>query len=378
MSATASLEARFSAGFGMRKSLLIGGLAAVALVAAGAWYLHRPQGPANTNVTLFQWEDYTDPAFLADYEKATGQKPQTAIFADEDEAFAKMRAGFKPDVMGPCYYEFPRWQEAGLLKPIDTSKLKNWNKISATLRSLPGIDAGNGKVWFVPHYWGNTSLTIRTDLAPEYAKSQSWEILFDPKYKGRVSVLDGVDDVIPFIGHMIGVDAYNMDEAGWQKIQAKLKELMPQLRFVSSDDTALAQGLASGELVAAMSWRTTFAGMHKEGKPVAYLEPKGGMFTYVCGLVMHADTKNEEKALALIDSSIGDAAARYSIETIGDEPANEAALKQVPDAVFENLRLSRDVDSFLKSGIFQRRLKDKEKLVNAWTEMRAGMAEAPK
>ena len=29
-------------------------------------------------------------------------------------------------------------------------------------------------------------------------------------------------------------------------------------------------------------------------------------------------------------------------------------------------------------GIFQRRLKDKEKLVNAWTEMRAGMAEAPK
>ena len=115
-----------------------------------------------------------------------------------------------------------------------------------------------------------------------------------------------------------------------------------------------------------------------EGKPVAYLEPKGGMFTYVCGLVMHADTKNEEKALALIDSAISDDAARYSIETIGDEPANEAALKEVPDAVFENLRLSRDVESFLKSGIFQRRLKDKEKLVNAWTELRAGVAEAPK
>ncbi len=51
-----------------------------------------------------------------------GEKPATTIFADEDEAFAKMRAGFKPDVMGPCYYEFPRWKEAGLLAPIDTSK----------------------------------------------------------------------------------------------------------------------------------------------------------------------------------------------------------------------------------------------------------------
>ena len=363
----------------MRLSVLATSIGIFAAAAVGGYFLWTPKGKApGGTVTLFQWEDYTGAAFLADYEKTYREKPQTAIFADEDEAFAKMRAGFKPDVMGPCYYEFPRWQEAGLLKPIDTSKLKNWNKISATLRNLPGIDAGNGKVWFVPHYWGNTSLTVRTDLAPEYAASNSWEILFDPKYKGRVSVLDGVDDVIPFIAHMIGVDAYNMDEAGWQKVQTKLKQLMPQLRFVSSDDTALAQSLASGELVAAMSWRTTFAGLHKEGTPVTYLEPKGGMFTYVCGLVMHADTKNEEKALALIDSSISDAAARHSIEDIGDEPANEAALKQVPDAVFANLRLSRDVESFLKSGIFQRRLKDKEKLVNAWTEMRAGVADAQK
>ena len=360
----------------MRKSLVWGGLAAIVAVAAAAFVLHRPGARPPGPVTLFQWEDYVDAAFLADYQRTMKEKPQTAIFADEDEAFAKMRAGFKPDVMGPCYYEFPRWKEAGLLRPIDTSKLTNWNKISATLRNLPGIDAGNGKVWFVPHYWGNTSVTIRTDLAPEYAKSQSWDILFDPKYKGRVSVLDGVDDVIPFIAHMIGVDAYNMSDADWQKVQAKLRQLLPQLRFVSSDDTALAQGLASGELVAAMSWRTTFAGLNKEGKPVAYLEPKGGMFTYVCGLVMHADA-NEEKALALIDSSLSDAAARHSIEDIGDEPANEVALKQVPDKVFENLRLSRDIDTFLKSGIFQRRLKDKEKLVNAWTEMRAGVAPAP-
>jgi len=362
----------------MRISLLVGGLAAAALAAAGFWLL-RPQSTAPGGpVTLFQWEDYTDDIYLADYRKAYGETPRTAIYADEDEAFAKMRAGFKPDVMGPCYYEFPRWQEAGLLKPIDIRKLKNWEKISPTLRALPGIDAGDGKVWFVPHYWGNTSITIRTDLAPEYAKSQSWDILFDPKYKGRVSVLDGVDDVVPFIARMIGVDAYTMDEAGWRRVEARLRALLPQLRFVSSDDTALAQGLASGELVAAMSWRTTFAGLVREGRPVAYLEPKGGMFTYVCGLTLHADTQNEEKALALIDSALSDAAARHSIEVIGDEPANEAALRQVPDKVFEELRLTRDVDTFLKSGIFQQRLKDKEKYVNAWTEMRAGVAGASK
>ena len=355
---------------GWASFLKIGGGVAAALIAGG---LLTSCSPPETQVTLFQWEDYVQPPFLAGYEARFGEKPATMIFADEDEAFAKMRAGFKPDVMGPCYYEFPRWREAGLLKPIDTARLKNWTKISPTLRNLPGISAGPGKVWFVPHYWGNTSLTIRTDLAPEYARSQSWDILFDPKYKGRVSVMDGVDDTVPFIARMIGVNAYTMNDADWSRVQGKLRELVGQLRFVSSDATALAQGLASGELVAAMSWRNTFAALNRENKPVAYLTPPGGIFTYVCGLVMHKDTKNEEKALALIDAGLDDAAAVHAITQIGDGPANVEAIAKVPDSVFEGLGMQRDLEAFLKSGIFQRRLANKDRLISAWTDIKSGV-----
>jgi spermidine/putrescine transport system substrate-binding protein len=314
-----------------------------------------------------------DPPFLAQYRAQYRETPNIAMFADEDSAFAKMRAGYKPDVMGPCYYEFPRWQEAGLLEPIDTTKLKNWSKISPTLQNLPGISAGAGRVWFVPHYWGNTSVTFRTDLAPEYVKRPSWNILFDPKYKGRVSVLEGVDDTVPFIARMIGVDAYAMTEDQWLKVQDKLRALVKQTRFISSDDTELVQGLASGEIVAAMSWRVTYSMLHRENRRVAYMNPPGGIFTYVCGLVMHRNPSDRAKSLALIDSSISDEAALYTIEHIGDEPSNEAVLRRVPNATFQNLGLTRDVDAFLKGGILQRRLKNKAEIVNAWTEIREGL-----
>jgi spermidine/putrescine transport system substrate-binding protein len=361
----------------MRRSWLACAAIAISALALaslpGAPRLTTAQAAAADTPTLFQWEDYADPPFLAEYRKTYSEAPKSAIFADEDEAFAKMRAGFKPDVMGPCYYEYPRWQEAGLLQPIDATKLKNWGKISPVLRNLPGISAGPGKVWFVPLYWGNTSVTYRTDLAPEYVGHESWNILFDPKYKGRVAVLEGVDDTVSFVAHMIGVDPYNMSPADWQKVQAKLRELVKQLRFVASDETSLAQGLASGELVAAMSWRVTYTTLKAQGKKVAYMNPAGGIFNYVCGLVMHKDAKSYEKASALIDSAISDHAADYMVNKIGDSPANSVQLAREPDAVLRSLGIPRDVDAFLKSGIFQRRLKNKDQIVNAWTEIRAGL-----
>ena len=139
----------------MRKTLVLAGMAMLALAGCG-----KKAGPP----TLFTWEDYRDAPFLAEYAKAFNETPGTVIFADEDEAFAKMQRGFKPDVMGPCYYEFPRWKEADLLQPIDTAKLKNWNKLSPTLRHLPGIDAGGTSMarLVLPHALGNAPICKRS------------------------------------------------------------------------------------------------------------------------------------------------------------------------------------------------------------------------
>ena len=82
---------------------------------------------------------------------------------------------------------------------------------------------------------------------------------------------------------------------------------------------------------------------------------------------------DEAKALALIDSGIAGDAAVFMVTKIGDEPANTEAMKQVPDAVFTTLGLTRDLDAFLKSGTFQKPLPNKDKIVAAWTEIKSGV-----
>src|SRR5262249_42122582 len=131
-------------------------LLAIIVVAAGAYfYLNKGQSTQTTTpgtgaagstaeastdeAMLFTWENWANPPFLGEYKEKHGKDPLSTIWADEDEAFAKMRAGFKPDVMAPCSYEFERWQEAGLIQPIDVRRLKYWKDIPDALKKIPGM-----------------------------------------------------------------------------------------------------------------------------------------------------------------------------------------------------------------------------------------------
>ncbi len=363
---------------------LIAILAIVVLGAAGYFFFmkSKPAGEqpgetapietASAEPLLFTWENWNDPPFLAEYKEKYGVEPQTAIYADEDEAFAKMRTGYKPDVMCPCSYELGRWQEAGLIQPIDVTKLKHWKDIPDYLKNIPGMMKSETEAWFIPQYWANTSVTYRTDLAPEYVGKESWKILFDPKYKGKVAALDGVDDTVTLIAKTWDIDPYNMTPEQWKTVQEKLREFVANARMITSDETALSQGLASGELVAAITWNQTPAALKREGKPVAFMKPPGGMFTYVCGLVLHAESKNVEKAYALIDSGIAPAAMKHQLEQLNNGPANVSVFADYTDDQLKEMGFIRDVKAFLESGTFQVRLKNKDEIVKFWAEIRGG------
>ena len=52
--------------------------------------------------------------------------------------------------------------------------------------------------------------------------------------------------------------------------------------------------------------------------------------------------------------------------------AMQTTVEGEPDAVFARQGLNRDMETLLKSGIFQRRLHNKDEIISAWTEIRAG------
>ena len=105
------------------------------LVAATAFSFGAPAFAADSELVVFDWGGYEDEMFFQDYMKKYGDAPTYSFFSDEEEAFQKVRAGFRADLGHPCSQSVVKWRNAGIIKPIDTSR-----PVSYTHLTLPTSD----------------------------------------------------------------------------------------------------------------------------------------------------------------------------------------------------------------------------------------------
>ena len=352
-----------------------------ALASLGATMVMMPMGSrmalgaSGDHPTVFTWEGWEVPELHGAYIEKHGESANFAIFADEEEAFAKMRAGFKVDITQPCTYKIPMWYDAGILEPIDTSRLSNWPDITPSLKTIPGTVV-DGKQYFIPTDWGQTSVLYRPDLAPEYVDNETWGILWDPKYKGRLSMSDSLVDGVMVAAIYSGAeDPFDMTDAEMAKTRAALKEQLPLIRFYWDSPSEVEQALASGELVAGTTWNDSYATMKGEGHNVAYMSPKEGAMTWVCGfcIMTDHDPAKIDRIYDYIDAYMSVEAGVFSITEYGYGHGNAKAFQQVDPQTLADLGFtSSNPDDMLGSGIFQVAMANEAALQEMFDEVKAG------
>ena len=123
---------------------------------------------AETQPLVFEWSGYEVPELYPTYNKEHG-KPEFSFFATEQEAATKMRNGYPADLVHPCSDTWVRMGDAGILKPIDTSKLSNWPNVFKVLADFPDIHR-DGQLMMMPCALARpdrTALSGATSLAEE-------------------------------------------------------------------------------------------------------------------------------------------------------------------------------------------------------------------
>lgn len=343
--------------------------AGLALLAATMISIAGP-ALADGKLKYFTWSGYELPDFSKSFLAAHPDGVEYSMFGDDDDAFTKVKAGFRPDVAHPCYDKVARWNKEGLLQPIDTKRIKNWDNIFPTFRNLPDLQAGDGKVWMVPWDWGNTSILYRTDLVKD--PEQSWSLLWDKQYAGRMATIDAVHDTPIVAALLAGVNPFDMSAADMDKVAGKLREQRPLLTAYTTDMTSVEQSLSSGELVAAMTWNASAVTLKKQGVPVEFMKPKEGMLTWTCGYVLLKDSTNVDLAYDFINSRLEADSGKYLIENYGYGSSTKTSFDEVPKADLDRLQLPADPDVMLKSTIFTGPMKQNDDIAKMFEKVKAG------
>ena len=253
---------------------------------------------ASGTLHYYNWADYVNPETYPKFTSDTGVKIKKDFYASNEDLQAKLQGGARGyDLIVPTGYMVQILGEANLLEPIDWSKLPNVEKnLDQKFRKLP-FDPDDK--WSVAKDWGTTGFVYRTDLVKE--RPTTWKEFFElakGKYSKKVTVLDGIPEVVGSTLVMLGYSYNSEDEGELQEARDALVELKPHILAITS--TEYKQMVIDGKAVMALGWNGDGAAVVAK-KPAEYVVPEEGGEFWVDSYAIPVGAKNPDAAHAWIN-----------------------------------------------------------------------------
>ncbi|MDT8854111.1 extracellular solute-binding protein [Paracoccaceae bacterium Fryx2] len=301
------------------------------LLAGASLALALPALAADPDLIVFDWAGFEDQALIESYVAKHGQLPTYALYGDDDEAFQKVKAGFKADVAHPCSQMVSKYRDEGLIEPWDISRIPNFGEIAPRLLDSP-IFKDDAGVWYIPTDYAYTAIAWNTKEVPAEDVA-SLQVFHNPKYAGRISLPDNTDDIWSLALLATGVSDWSaVTEEQFQAAAAWLRVAHENVRAYWADPSELAQLMATGEVQVAWSWNDSIALMRSEGFPVGFQrEAAEGAATWFCGYINFKNSPgSEDKAYDFINAWLDHGSAKGLLDGFGYAHSNDVAMSEIP------------------------------------------------
>jgi spermidine/putrescine transport system substrate-binding protein len=218
------------------------------------------------------------------------------------------------------------------------------------MRETRGVYYGDD-AFIAPMDWGNSSIIYRTDI---YEGEETWMMLFDERYKGKIGARNGSSNAWA-AAQILGFDIFAPTEEQLEgPIADMLRKQRDLVRFYWDDQSEAEQAIASGEVVVAYAWNAALKNLKDQGIPVAYANPKEGIWTWCCGLARIATGDADENLVYdLINAWMAPESGVYLIDSYGYGHSNQEAFARVPPERLDELGISSPSELFAKGVFFK-------------------------
>jgi spermidine/putrescine-binding protein len=325
-------------------------------------------------LNLLVWEGYADPSFVKSFEEQHHCKVTASYMGSSDELMAKLRGGSAGnyDVISPSSDVATSIATGNLAAPLDLSKIPSYSQLSPQLTNLPLVRVA-GQVYGVPFMWGPDPLIYDTTVFPN--PPDSWNVLWDPKYKGRISVWDDLSTVY-MAAQVLGYDKpdpsqlYNLSDEQLEAVKKKLLELKPNIRKMWATGGDLTNLFQNHEIVASMGWPLNTVELKKINFPVGETIPKENTTGWIDHLMITAGSENKELAYQFLEYMIEAQTQKKVTDVTRYTPANPQAAQFMTADEVKTLHLD-DVDNYQKRLYFWQNVPRRAKYTEIWNEVKA-------
>ena len=289
------------------------------------------KGTDSTKVlNVYNVGDYIDEELISKFEEETGIKVLYETYDTNETMYQKVNSGSTNyDLVFPSDYMVEKMKNEGLLQKIDFNNIPNIKYIGKDFLN-PVYDKTNE--YSVPYMWGTFGILYNKKMVKEPV--DSWDILWNPKYKGNILMFDSVRDTMGIalkkLGYSINsTDPNQINEA--KDALIKQKDLV--LAYVNDEgkDRLLGEEAAMG-----IVYSGDAVNLMNENHNLQYVIPKEGTNKWVDAMCIPKTAQNKKEAEMFINFLLDPENAKVNTEYIGYSTPNKGALDLLDKEITEN------------------------------------------
>lgn len=225
-----------------------------------------------------------------EFTRRTGIKVVYDIYDTNEILYTKLKTGgANYDVIIPSDYMIGKLVEEDMLAPLNFDNIPNAQYIDERFRNM-SYDPEN--LYTVPYSWGSVGIIYNTKYVT--TPVDSWSILWDETYKGKILMFDNSRDAFAIAELLLGLDVNTTSSDDLSATHEKLLEQKDLVQDYIMDQVFNA--MQHEEAWIAPYYAGDYLTMVEENPDLAFCFPKEGYNLFVDAMCIPKNAQNKEAA----------------------------------------------------------------------------------
>lgn len=313
---------------------LLSAVVVFALVAALCHPFSVAAASKKTVLNVYNWGEYIDLRTIDLFEeKYPDIKVNYTTYDSNESMYSKIVSGAASyDIVIPSDYMINKLIEEDMLAELNFDNIPNFKNVSENLKGK-SYDPDN--TYSVPYFWNTVVMIYNTDFVDEEdVKDQSWDLLWNEKYAGKILMFDNPRDAFGIALTKLGYSMNSENAEEWTQAAQLLNKQKPLVQAYVMD--AIFDKMETGEAWIAPYYAGDALIIQNENPAIDFYMPSEGTNLFFDAMCVLKTSENKEAAEKYINFMCEPEIAAMNSETVGYATPIDPALDLLDDELTSN------------------------------------------